>query len=185
MHKSGIDLAVLKQVKEVERASLTRYKELCPDAEYTPVAGYPKGRNAVWGVPCDVAFPCATQNDINADDAAELLKNGCTCVTEGANMPSTLEAIKVFQSAGILFGPSKAANAGGVATSQLEMAQNASMQQWTFEEVDNKLRTIMAGIFTTAHETAKEFKAPGNLLLGANIAGFRKVADAMILQGVY
>ena len=185
VHKTGIDLAVLKQVKEVERASLIRYKELCPQAEYIPVASYPKGRNVVWSIPCDVAFPCATQNELNEVDAAELIKNGCICVAEGANMPSTLKAIKVFLQAGIHYGPAKAANAGGVSTSQLEMAQNASMQQWTFEKVDKKLRGIMTGIFTTANETAIEFKAPGNLLLGANIAGFRKVADSMIQQGVY
>lgn len=185
VHKTGIDLAVLKQVKEVERASLTRYKELCPQAEYTPVTDYPKGRNPVWSVPCDAAFPCATQNELNAADAEELVKNGCNCVAEGANMPSTLEAIKVFLQAGISYGPAKAANAGGVATSQLEMAQNAGMQQWSFEEVDAKLRGIMSGIFTIAHETAIEFKAPGNLMVGANIAGFRKVADCMLLLGLY
>jgi glutamate dehydrogenase (NADP+) len=184
-HTSGIDLAVLKQVKEVERAPLSRYKELCPSAEYTPVSAYPKGRNAVWGVRCDVAFPCATQNELNDADAKELLKNGCQCVVEGSNMPCTLKAIGVLLEAGICYGPSKAANAGGVSTSQLEMAQNASMQQWSFEEVDAKLQVIMKGIFNTAHETAIEFNAPGNLLLGANIAGFRRVADGMIALGVY
>lgn len=182
--KAGIDFAALQQVKEVERASLTRYKELCPDATYTPVSAYPKGRNAVWSIPCQAAFPCATQNELNAEDAKELLKNGCICVSESSNMPSTLEAMEVFLKAGIAFGPSKAANGGGVATSQLEMAQNASMQQWSFAEVDNKLKSIMQNIFCTADETAKEFGQPGNLVLGANIAGFRKVADAMIAQGV-
>ena len=184
-HAAGIDLAVLKQVKEVERASLTRYVELCPDAKYIPVTDYPKGRNAVWTIPCQAAFPSATQNELNADDARELLKNGCTCVSEGANMPSTLEAIEVFLAAKIAYGPAKAANAGGVATSQLEMAQNASMQQWTFDEVDGKLKNIMKNIFTTVHETAIEFKQPGNLVMGANIAGFRKVADTMINLGVF
>ena len=184
-HAAGIDLAALKQVKEVERASLTRYLELCPEAKYTPVSEYPKGRNAVWTIPCQAAFPSATQNELNEADARDLLKNGCVCVSEGANMPSTLEALDVFLKAGIAFGPAKAANAGGVATSQLEMAQNASMQQWTFEQVDTKLKGIMKNIFTAAHETAIEFKQPGNLVMGANIAGFRKVADTMINLGVY
>jgi glutamate dehydrogenase (NADP+) len=184
-HAAGIDLAALCQVKEVERATLTRYKELCPDAKYIPVAEYPKGRNMVWSVPCQAAFPSATQNELNADDAKELLKNGCVCVSEGANMPSTLEAVDLFLEAGIAFGPAKAANAGGVSTSQLEMAQNASMQQWTFEEVDKKLHAIMTGIFQNASETAKDFGVPGNLVMGANIAGFRKVADTMIALGVY
>ena len=184
-HEAGIDLAALKQVKDVERASLARYKELCPDAKYLPVDKYPKGRNAVWSVPCQAAFPSATQNELNEADAKELVKNGCVCVSEGANMPSTLEATKVFLDAKVSFGPGKASNAGGVSTSQLEMAQNASMQQWSFAEVDAKLKTIMKGIFTNASETAKEFKQPGNLVLGANIAGFRKVADTMISLGVY
>ena len=184
-HPKGIDLAVLKQVKEIERASLTRYKELCPEATYTPVSEYPEGRNAVWSIPCDVAFPCATQNEVNEQDARELVKNGCVCVCEGANMPSTLGAIKVFLDAKVAFGPSKAVNAGGVATSQLEMAQNSSMQKWSFEQVDAKLADIMNHIFSTATETAIEFKKPGNLLVGANIAGFRQVADTMIALGVY
>jgi len=184
-HAKGIDLAALRQVKEVERASLSRYKELCPDAKYIPVSEYPKDRNAVWSVPCQAAFPCATQNELNAADARELLKNGCLCVCEGANMPSTLEAVDLFLEAGIAFGPAKAANAGGVSTSQLEMAQNASMQQWSFEEVDKKLHGIMSGIFQSANETAKDFGQPGNLVMGANIAGFRKVADTMISLGVY
>lgn len=180
----GIDVDILKQVKEVERASLTRYAELVPGARYVPVAEYPAGRNAVWAVPCFAAFPCATQNELNAEDAATLLKNGCRCVAEGANMPSTLDAVHAFVAAGIAYGPAKAANAGGVATSQLEMAQNASMQSWSFAEVDAKLKNIMENIFKNAAETASEFGAPGNLVLGANIAGFRKVADAMIAQGV-
>ncbi len=184
-HKAGIRFDVLKQVKEVERARLSRYKELCPDAEYIPLDKYPQGRNAVWTIPCQAAFPCATQNELNKADAEDLLKNGCVCVAEGANMPSTLDAIDVFLAAKIAYGPAKAANAGGVATSQLEMAQNASMQQWTFEEVDQKLKNIMKGIFTAAHETANEFKQPGNYVLGANIAGFRKVADTMIALGVF
>ncbi|WP_300732822.1 NADP-specific glutamate dehydrogenase [uncultured Desulfovibrio sp.] len=180
----GIKVDVLKQVKEVERASLTRYAELVPGAKYTPVADYPAGRNGVWSVPCDAAFPCATQNELNLEDAKALLANGCKCVSEGANMPSTLEAVHAFLEAGICYGPAKAANAGGVATSQLEMAQNASMQAWDFDTVDNKLKGIMKHIFTNASETAKEFGNAHNLVLGANIAGFRKVADAMIAQGV-
>ena len=181
---SGIRVDVLKQVKEVERASLTRYKELVPSATYTAVADYPKGRNAVWSVPCFAAFPCATQNELNLADAETLLKNGCKCVAEGANMPSTLDAVHAFVKAGIAYGPAKAANAGGVATSQLEMAQNASMQSWDFATVDEKLHRIMDNIYKNAADTAKEFGEPGNLVMGANIAGFRKVADAMIAQGI-
>ena len=180
----GIKVDVLKQVKEVERASLTRYAELVPTAKHTPVAEYPEGRNAMWSVPCFAAFPCATQNELNLADAKALLANGCKCVAEGANMPSTLEAVHAFLEAGIAYGPAKAANAGGVATSQLEMQQNAGMQSWTFETVDGKLKDIMGNIYKNAAETAKEFGQPGNLVLGANIAGFRKVADAMIAQGV-
>ena len=180
----GIKVDVLKQVKEVERASLTRYAELVPTAKHTPVAEYPEGRNAVWSVPCFAAFPCATQNELNLADAKALLANGCKCVAEGANMPSTLEAVHAFLEAGIAYGPAKAANAGGVATSQLEMQQNAGMQSWTFETVDGKLKDIMGNIYKNAAETAKEFGQPGNLVLGANIAGFRKVADAMLAQGV-
>ena len=180
----GIKVDVLKQVKEVERASLTRYAELVPTAKHTPVAEYPEGRNAVWSVPCFAAFPCATQNELNLADAKALLANGCKCVAEGANMPSTLEAVHAFLEAGIAYGPAKAANAGGVATSQLEMQQNAGMQSWTFETVDGKLKDIMGNIYKNAAETAKEFGQPGNLVLGANIAGFEKVADAMLAQGV-
>ncbi len=184
-HKDGINLDVLKQVKEVERASLLRYAELCPDAEYKSVRDYGKDENAVWHVPCDLAFPSATQNEISLVDAKALLKNGCYCVSEGANMPSTPEAVNAFLEAKIAYGPGKCANAGGVATSQLEMAQNASMQPWPFVEVDNKLRAIMKNIFIAASETAMEFDKKGDYVLGGNIAGFRKVADAMIQQGVY
>jgi len=180
----GIDLELLKRVKEVERARLSRYAEERPGAVYTPIENYPAGRNGVWGVPCDAAFPSATQNEVSDEDAAELLKNGCICISEGANMPSSAGAIDQFLASGIAYGPAKAANAGGVSTSQLEMSQNASMIQWSFEEVDAKLKRIMENIYRTASETAKEYGAPGNLVLGANIAGFRKVADAMIDQGV-
>ena len=181
---NGINVDVLKQVKEVERASLTRYAELVPTAQYTAVKDYPEGKHAVWCVKCDAAFPCATQNELNLEDAKTLLANGCKCVAEGANMPSTIDAINAFLASGIAYGPAKAANAGGVATSQLEMEQNASMSAWTFDEVDSKLHNIMINIYKNASETAKEFGVDGNLVLGANIAGFRKVADAMIAQGV-
>lgn len=182
-HKSGIDLDTLKRIKEVDRVSLDAYLKEHPDAVYTPAEQYPEGRNAVWSVPCEAAFPSATQNELNGEDAAELVRNGCKLVCEGANMPSTPEAIDVFLDAKIAFGPGKAANAGGVATSQLEMSQNASMHQWSFEEVDRRLREIMANIYISISETAAEFGEPGNFVLGANIAGFRKVADAMIEQG--
>jgi glutamate dehydrogenase (NADP+) len=181
---NGIDLAVLKQVKEVERASLTRYAELVPGAQYVPVEDYPEGKHFVWTVPVDAAFPCATQNELNEADARCLIENGCRCVAEGANMPSSIAAIDVFLKSGIAYGPAKAANAGGVATSQLEMEQNAGMTSWTFEEVDAKLHQIMVNIYRSVADTAVEFGQPGNLVLGANIAGFRKVADAMIAQGV-
>ena len=180
----GIKLDVLKKVKEVERASLTRYAELAPSATYTPVSAYPQGRNAVWSVPCFAAFPCATQNELNLGDAETLLANGCQCVTEGANMPSTLDAVHAFLKAGIAYAPAKASNAGGVATSQLEMAQNAGMQSWDFETVDARLKQIMRNIYRDAAATAKEYGEPGNLVMGANIAGFRKVADAMLAQGI-
>ena len=144
---------------------------------------YPKDGHAVWHIPCDVAFPSATQNELTLVDAKALQENGCILVNEGANMPTTPEAYEFFKESGIMFSPGKAANAGGVATSQLEMSQNASMAQWSFEEVDIKLRTIMQNIFKTAYDTSKEFNDEGNLVMGANIAGFRKVADSMIEQG--
>ena len=181
----GINLDVLKQVKEVERVSLTRYKQLCPDATYIPVSEYPNGRNAVWTIPCKAAFPSAHENELNAEDAKELLKNGCICVTEGANMPSTQSAVDIFLHAKIAYAPGKASNAGGVAVSQLEMAQNAAMCPWSFEEVDEKLHRIMGNIFHSAYETAKEFGEPHNLVLGSNIASFRKVARCMLDQGLY
>jgi glutamate dehydrogenase (NADP+) len=184
-HPAGINLEVLRQVKEEEKERLTRYKELCPDATYTAVEEYPAGRNQAWSVPCKAAFPSATQNELNAADAKELLKNGCICVAEGANMPSTIEAADLFIDAKICYAPGKASNAGGVSVSQLEMAQNASMRPWTFETVDNALRDIMKGIFISAHETAKEFGQETNLVLGANIAGFRNVAQCMIDLGAY
>ena len=180
----GISLEALQQVKEVERASLARYAELCKDATYIPVADYPADEHPVWNVGAQLAFPCATQNEVSAADAANLLSKGCILVSEGANMPSTLDATAAFLKAGICYGPAKCANAGGVATSQLEMEQNAGMTSWTFDEVDSKLKGIMAGIFKAAHDTAEEFGQPGNYVMGGNIAGFRKVADSMIEQGV-
>lgn len=183
-HQTGIDLALIKRLKEQGRECLSVYIETHSDAEYIPVDNYPENGHAVWHLPADAAFPCATQNELTRADAQALLSHGCILVAEGANMPSTKEAIDCFIDAKIAYGPGKAANAGGVATSQLEMAQNASMQNWTFEEVDEKLQAIMKSIFITASDTAIEFGQPGNLLLGANIAGFRRVADAMIEQGV-
>ena len=181
--KNGINLETLQQIKEVERGSLVDYAKKHPNAVYTPVEKYEKGRNAVWDIPCYAAFPSATQNEINLADAKVLCKNGCRIVVEGANMPSTLDAIAYFQSNNVLFSPAKAANAGGVATSQLEMSQNASMESWTFEKVDTRLKGIMKHIFDLSYETSIEFGDKGNLLLGANIAGFRKVANSMIEQG--
>ena len=182
-HAKGIDLNSLKAIKEINRQSLEVYAQVHPDAVYTPVTHYPQGAHAVWQVPCDVAFPCATQNELTLEDAKTLTTNGCRLVNEGANMPTTLAAIEYFKANNVLFGPGKAANAGGVATSQLEMSQNASMATWSFEEVDIKLRQIMKNIFDTAYATSVEFDREGDLICGANIAGFRKVADAMIDQG--
>jgi glutamate dehydrogenase (NADP+) len=180
----GINPEILKQVKEIERGSLAAYRKYEADAIFTPLEQYPRGQNAIWLIPCQVAFPSAMQNELAGEDACELLKNGCLCVCEGANMPATPDAMKILMESGILYGPGKAANAGGVATSQLEMSQNASMQQWSGEEVDRQLRAIMSRIHATVRETAREFGHAGNLVLGANIAGFRRVADAMIAQGV-
>ena len=155
-----------------------------PSATYIPATQYPEGTNAgVWKIPCFAAFPSATQNELTLTDIQTLSKNGCCLVNEGANMPSTPEAIDFMYANKILYGPAKAANAGGVATSQLEMSQNASMQKWSFAEVDSKLRNIMKSIFELSYNTSKEFGNEGNLMLGANIAGFRKVADSMIDQG--
>lgn len=182
--KEGIDIALLKEIKEVRRASLEEYAKQRSNAIYTKVSDYPAGTNPVWAIPCFAAFPSATQNELNDTDAQTLLANGCKCVSEGANMPSTIEAVRRFVSAKICYGPSKAANAGGVSVSGLEMAQNASMNAWNFEVVDAHLRNIMANIFANASQTAQEFGDPTNLVLGANIAGFKKVAGAMIDQGV-
>jgi NAD(P)-specific glutamate dehydrogenase (nadp-gdh) len=181
----GIDVALLKKLKEQLRVGLCEYIKERPNAKFIPVSAYPAGRNGVWSVPCDAAFPSATQNELNLQDVKTLYANGCRMVCEGANMPSTLEAIDfMLAQKDFLFGPAKAANAGGVATSGLEMAQNAQMASWSFEEVDSKLREIMRHIFHTSYETSKEFGAEGNLVLGSNIAGFRRVADAMLDQGL-
>ena len=175
---NGIDLAVVKQIKEVERARISEYAKRVPGATFT------EGCKGIWTVPCDIALPCATQNEIDEESAKALVANGVMAVAEGANMPSTPEAIAVFQNSGILFGPAKAANAGGVATSALEMSQNSMRYSWTFEEVDAKLHGIMVGIFHNAYDAAEKYGASGNLVAGANIAGFEKVAKAMIAQGV-
>ncbi|ABB44787.1 glutamate dehydrogenase (NADP) [Sulfurimonas denitrificans DSM 1251] len=182
--EAGIDLELLKDLKEVKRVRLSEYVKYVPTAKYTPIEGYPEGTNGVYAIPCFAAFPSATQNELNLADAKNLLANGCVCISEGANMPSTPDAVDLFVESKICYGPGKAANAGGVATSQLEMAQNASMVNWTFEEVDAKLAQIMKNIYVSASTTAAEFGEPTNLVLGANIAGFRKVADAMIEQGL-
>jgi glutamate dehydrogenase (NADP+) len=182
--ENGIDLELLKELKEEKRVRLSEYTTYKPMAKYIPVEEYAQGTNGVYSVPCFAAFPSATQNELNEKDAEILLANGCICVSEGANMPSTPEAVDLFVDAKICYGPGKAANAGGVATSQLEMQQNASMTNWTFEEVDAKLAQIMKNIYVSASTTAAEFGEPTNLVLGANIAGFRKVADAMIEQGL-
>lgn len=173
----GIDLETVKDLKEVRRRRISEYVETRPKAEYR------EGRT-VWQVPCDAAFPSATQNELNGADAEMLLKNGCRAVGEGANMPCTPEAVEVFLAAGIAFGPGKAANAGGVATSALEMQQNASRDAWTFGYTDQRLREIMREIHARCHDTAEEFGAPANYVLGANVSGFRKVAEAMIALGV-
>ena len=173
----GIDLAAVKEIKEVKRARLTEYKKYRPNSEYHEGKG-------VWTVPCDVALPCATQNELNEEDAKTLVKNGVQVVAEGANMPSTIEATNVFQQAGILFAPGKAANAGGVATSALEMSQNSERLSWSFEEVDAKLKGIMENIFANVDAAAEKYGHPKNYVMGANIAGFVKVADAMLAQGI-
>jgi len=185
IHRAGLDVPALKMIKERDRGALAGYLETHGDACFIPVSDYQSGRSPVWQESGDIAFPCATQNELSGTDAESLIANGVTCVSEGANMPSTREAVSVFLRAGISYGPGKAANAGGVAVSQLEMQQNAAMASWSAEQVDSRLRTIMRDIHQSASTTAREFDAPGNLVLGANIAGFRRVADAMIEQGVF
>ncbi|HHW68680.1 NADP-specific glutamate dehydrogenase [Defluviitalea raffinosedens] len=174
----GIKLDTVKQIKEVERKRIKEYINYHPNAEYH------EGCSGIWTIPCDIALPCATQNELDGEAAATLVKNGCIAVAEGANMPSTPEAVEIFLKNGILFGPGKAANAGGVAVSGLEMSQNSMRYSWTFEEVDAKLKQIMANIHKSAQDAAKEYGHEGNYVVGANIAGFLKVAEAMLAQGI-
>ncbi len=175
----GIELDLVKQIKEVERGRIKEYAERTSHKNVT----YTEGCSKIWEVKCDIALPCATQNEINGESAQILVNNGCKVVSEGANMPSTPEAIEVYLSNGVLYGPAKAANAGGVATSGLEMSQNSERLSWTFEEVDAKLHNIMVNIFNACSTAAKEYGVEGNYMAGANIAGFLKVADAMKAQG--
>ena len=175
--KRGLDLATIKQIKEIERKRIAEYAKVHPEAAYLP------GGN-IWTIPCDVALPCATQNELDQASATTLIKNGCNAVSEGANMPTTPEGIKLFQEANVAFGPSKAANAGGVATSALEMQQNASRDRWTFEHTEQRLQKIMCGIHDDCFETAREYGFKDNYAAGANIAGFRRVAEAMLALGV-
>ena len=176
--ENGINLDVMKQIKEVERARIVEYAKRVDGAVFT------EGCKKIWTVKCDIALPCATQNELDAEGAKALVANGVMAVAEGANMPSTPEAVAIFQQNGVLFAPAKAANAGGVATSGLEMSQNSLRLSWSFEEVDERLHTIMVNIYKNAASAAKEYGCEGNLVAGANIAGFIKVADAMLWQGV-
>jgi len=175
--EEGIDLDIVKLLKEVQRRRIKEYLEQRPKAKYTE-------KGSIWEIPCDVAMPSATENEISGKDAKTLVENGCIAVGEGANMPTTPEGIKIFQDAKIAYGPGKAANAGGVATSALEMQQNASRDSWTFEFTDKRLHQIMSNIHQACYETAEEFGSPGNYVVGANIAGFVKVARAMLAMGV-
>ena len=176
--RNGIDLAAVKQLKEVERKRIREYVETHPSAEYH------EGCAGIWQIPCDIALPCATQNELDENAAKALIKNGCFAVAEGANMPCTPEAVAALQGAGLLFAPAKAANAGGVATSALEMSQNSMRFYWTFEEVDEHLKSIMTNLYHNASNAAAEYGKPGDLVAGANIAGFLKVADSMLAYGL-
>ncbi|MEA2111363.1 MAG: NADP-specific glutamate dehydrogenase [Campylobacterota bacterium] len=180
----GVDLALLKELKLERRVPLEEYMQANPGATYIPVSEYPEGGHAVWSIECYAAFPCATQNELTELDAQNLITNGCVSVSEGANMPSTPEAIEAFLSHKVCFAPAKAANAGGVAVSEFEMSQNAAMQKWSFEEVDAKLKDTMQQICKRVSLTAKDYGVEGNYVDGANIAGFKKVADAMIAEGI-
>lgn len=175
--KAGIQLNVVKEIKEVRRGRISEYADMVKTAVYTEGKG-------IWTIPCDIALPCATQNELNIEDARALKANGCFAVAEGANMPSTREATDFFLESGMLFMPGKAANAGGVATSALEMSQNSQRLSWTFEEVDEKLHGIMVNIYKKASDAAERYGVSGNYVAGANIAGFEKVVDAMIAQGI-
>ena len=176
--ENGIDYKVIKEIKEVKRARIKTY------LDYVPTAKYVEGCSGIWTIPCDIALPCATQNEIDENSAKALIANGCIGVFEGANMPSTPGAIAAYQAAGILFAPAKASNAGGVATSGLEMSQNSERLSWSFEEVDAKLKGIMEGIYAACAAAAEKYGMKGNIQAGANIAGFLKVADAMLWQGI-
>ena len=176
--EAGIDFKVIQEIKEVKRARIKTY------LDYVPSAKYVEGCKGIWGVKCDVALPCATQNELDEAGAKALVENGCIAVAEGANMPCTPEAVTLFQSKGVLFAPAKAANAGGVAVSGLEMSQNSLRLNWSFEEVDQRLHDIMVSIYNASAGAAKEYGMEGNLVAGANIAGFLKVADAMLAQGI-
>ena len=176
--ENGIDYKVIKEIKEVKRARIKTY------LDYVPTAKYVEGSKGIWTVPCDIALPCATQNELQLEGAEALVANGCYAVAEGANMPSTPEAIAYLQSHGILFAPAKAANAGGVATSALEMSQNSMRMSWSFEEVDSHLKDIMTNLYHNAAGAAAQYGKPGDLVAGANIAGFLKVADAMLAYGL-
>ena len=175
---NGIQLDVVKDIKLSHRGRIKEYAQRVPGSTYT------EGFRGIWTIPCDIALPCATQNEITAAEAEEIVKGGAMAVAEGANMPSTPEAIEIIQKAGLLFAPAKAANAGGVATSALEMSQNSMRYSWTFEEVDAKLHDIMVNIFHNINDAAKEYGQEGNLVAGANLAGFKKVAEAMMAQGI-
>ena len=175
---NGIDLDVVKDIKLGHRGRIKEYVDRVPGSVYSD------GFRGIWTVPCDIALPCATQNEIDGEIAKTIVKNGCIAVAEGANMPCRPEAIQEFQHAGVLFAPAKAANAGGVATSGLEMSQNSMRYAWSFEEVDRRLKTIMTNIFHNIYTAAEECGKPGDLVLGANIAGFMKVADVMLSQGL-
>jgi len=175
--KNGLDLDLIKQIKEVERRRISVYADERTDSTYLPDGN-------IWTVPCQIALPCATQNELNGKDATILVQQGCIAVAEGANMPTTPEGIHVFQEAGIAYGPGKAANAGGVATSALEMQQNASRDSWTFEHTEARLQQIMVNIHRNCYETSEEFGQPGNYVKGANVTGFLKVAHAMVALGL-
>ncbi|XXF40272.1 NADP-specific glutamate dehydrogenase [Sulfurimonas sp. NW7] len=180
----GIDLALVKELKLNRSNSLEMYVQTHTEAKYTPVSEYPEGEHAVWNIPCYAAFPCATQNELFEADAQNLIENGCVSVSEGANMPSTPNAIALLQSHKVCFAPAKAANAGGVAVSEFEMSQNASMSKWSYEKVNYKLQETMQMICKRVALTAKDYGVEGNYVDGANIAGFKKVADAMIAEGI-
>ena len=176
--ENGINLELVKEIKEVKRGRIKEYVETVKGAKYV------EGCTIIWEIKCDIALPCATQGELNKESAEILIKNGVKVVSEGANMPTTLDAIELLQDSKILFGPAKAANAGGVACSALEMSQNSMRLSWTFEEVDKKLKSIMVNIYKNAKNASAEYGYEGNILMGANIAGFVKVAEAMMAQGI-